>query len=72
MKGEHSFWRILQFILIPVVSALMIWMWKLDDRQFKFSTEYVTKVDFIDFKRDLREDLQGMKAEIMAAIKEKK
>lgn len=45
LKPKMDWSKFVQLIAIPIIAAISMWLWKLDDRQLRFATEYATKIE---------------------------
>ena len=64
-----NWFKFVQVIAVPVVCGLVLWMWKLDDRQVDFITEYATKEDLRRVNQASSENVQQLRKEITEWLK---
>ena len=53
-------WNLIALILLPVITGIIAWLWKLDDRLFALHSKMLVREEFLGEMRAFREELASL------------
>ena len=54
----------INIIVIPIITGIIVWMWKLDARIFDLHKSVLTREEFLEEMRGLRAELSELRKEV--------
>jgi hypothetical protein len=54
----------INIIIVPVISGIIVWMWKLDARIFDLHKSVLTREEFLEEMRVLRTEIAELRKEV--------
>ena len=53
-------WNLIAIVLVPIITGIIAWLWKLDDRLFALHSKMLVREEFLGEMRAFREELASL------------